>query len=153
MLLSILCHHTLPQLNSPRRHTVTKWVSRIIYLFLGCSSKNHFQDYPQQMKLQCRRRKIRKSFLFERGGPIVHFLLSKIPSLRSKTLTDPYVLNTDQAMKKPRGAICILSVKTEATWEAGDNKSNCNQLHQANNVHDGHGTFWTMVKTAPTYYR
>lgn len=95
MLLSILCHHTFPQLSSPRRHTVTKCVSRILYLFLGCSSKNHFQDYPQQMKLQFRRRKRRKSYLFEKGGPIVHFFLSNTPSLRSKALTDPYVPNTD----------------------------------------------------------
>lgn len=78
-LLSILYHHTLSQLYSLKRHTVTKCLSRILYLFLGCSSKNHFQDYPQQMKLQFRRRKRRKSYLRKKDQWFISFYQKFFP--------------------------------------------------------------------------
>lgn len=70
ILLNILCHHTLSQLYSPKRQQLPNVPPEFCYLFLGCSSKNHFQDYPQQMKLQFRKK---KSYLFQKRGSMFQF--------------------------------------------------------------------------------
>lgn len=64
--------HTFPALLP--QNTQLPNVSRILYLFLGCSSKSHSQEYPQWMKLPFKKRKRRKSYLFEKGGPKIPFI-------------------------------------------------------------------------------
>lgn len=63
------------------------------------------------MTLRFRERKKKKLFISEKKTN-VSFPLSKIPSLRGKTLN---VLSTDQVKKKPHDKICIFSIKIEAT--------------------------------------